>query len=320
MTERAVRFPDFLIIGAMKCGTTTLFKDLCAHPRVFMPENKEPHNLCKDDVLTEAGLAAYAALFAPARADQVCGEASTGYSKLPSRPGVVERARRMLTDDLRILYIVREPVSRIVSHHFHVYSNGRVGPDIGAAVRADPRFLDYTRYAMQAQPWLDAYGPERVRIVRFETFITARREHAASLHGFLGVEPRPDLIDEGRAHNTGEGKPVPRKLSKFLRSPLYKKAVRGVTPPALRRWVVKTALPRAPERPPPPTPETVEFILGSLADDMERLRVILGLPGPVWDGAATRARWAGSGAGELARAEDEEAGETARRGGGSAEE
>jgi len=315
-----VRLPDFLIIGAMKCGSTTLFKDLCAHPRVFMPENKEPHNLCDDRVLTEAGRAEYAALFAPARDDQVCGEASTGYTKLPSRPGVVERARKVLKDDMRLIYIVREPVARIVSHHYHVYSNGRVGPDINALVRTDPRFLDYSRYAMQVEPWIEAYGPERVRVVRFESYIKERRRYAAELHEFLGVEPRPDLIDEGRAHNKGEGKPVPRRLSKVLRSPAYKRVARGMIPSGVRSWVVRNALPKAPERPPPPDRDTVEHILRELAGDGERLGRIMGLPGPVWDAAEVRARWAGEDAAAVNAAEDEETGDSGRREGQSAEE
>lgn len=304
----------------MKCGSTTLFKDLCAHPRVFMPENKEPHNLCDDRVLTEAGRAEYAALFAPARDDQVCGEASTGYTKLPSRPGVVERARKVLKDDMRLIYIVREPVARIVSHHYHVYSNGRVGPDINALVRTDPRFLDYSRYAMQVEPWIEAYGPERVRVVRFESYIKERRRYAAELHEFLGVEPRPDLIDEGRAHNKGEGKPVPRRLSGFLRSSTYKKVIRGAIPAGVRQWVISNALPRAPERPPAPSGETVELILRELGADCERLRVIMGLDVPVWDAHASRARWAGSDAEAGMTAEDEETEETERQEARSAEE
>ena len=51
----AMRLPDFLIIGAMKSGTTGLFFDLCSHPRVFLPENKEPTRLASDDVLTTEG-------------------------------------------------------------------------------------------------------------------------------------------------------------------------------------------------------------------------------------------------------------------------
>mgnify|MGYP001271240011 CR=1 FL=1 len=278
-----MRLPDFLLVGAMKCGTTTLFKDLCAHPRVFMPDDKEPHNLCDDRVLTDAGRREYAALFEPARPDQKCGEASTGYTKLPTRTGSVERAQQVLTPDLRLIYIVREPISRIISHHYHLFSNGRTGPVIEDTLAKDPRLVDYTRYATQIEPWINGYGREPVLIVRFESFIQDRRGHAALLHRHLGIEERPEVVSDASIANKGEGKPVPRGLTKFFRSPVYKKVVRGLAPEGARRWAQRTLLPKAPPRPAPPRPETVDRLLDELAPECERLGRIMGLSGPVWD-------------------------------------
>ena len=51
--------PDFLIIGAMKSGTTSLYADLKTHPSIFLPEDKEPSCLASDEVLTDAGQAPY---------------------------------------------------------------------------------------------------------------------------------------------------------------------------------------------------------------------------------------------------------------------
>ncbi|MBL0921391.1 MAG: sulfotransferase [Phycisphaerales bacterium] len=286
-----MRLPDFLLIGAMKCGTTTLFMDLCAHPRVFMPDDKEPHNLCDDNVLTDEGRREYAALFAPARPDQKCGEASTGYTKLPTRTGVVERARKVLGPDLRLIYIVREPVARIVSHHYHLYSNGRTGKVIEDTLRKDPRLIDYTRYATQVEPWIDAYGLDAVLIVRFESFIKDRRGHAAALHRHLGIEERPEVVNEDASANRGEGKPVARGLTGFFRSPLYKKVVRGLAPAGARKWAQRTLLSKAPDRPGPPRPETVERILDELAPECERLGRIMGVSGPVWDPNEVRRRF-----------------------------
>ena len=95
--------PHFLIIGGMKCGSTTLYRDLLTHPRVFFPIDKEPCNLCDDRVLTDAGRAEYEALFKRARPDQLCAEASTDYTKLPDRPGVAARALRVLGPELKLI-------------------------------------------------------------------------------------------------------------------------------------------------------------------------------------------------------------------------
>jgi len=278
-----VRLPDFLLVGSMKCGTTTLFMDLCAHPRVFMPDDKEPHNLCDDKVLSDAGLREYAALFAPAHPDQKCGEASTGYTKLPTRTGVVDRARKVLAPDLRLIYIVREPIARIISHHYHLYSNGRTGPVIEDTLANDPRLLDYTRYATQIQPWIDGFGRDAMHFVRFESFIKDRRGHAAALHRHLGLDERPEVISDDAIANKGEGKPVTKGLTKFLRSPLYKKVVRGLAPAGARKWAKKSMLAKAPDRPPPPRPETVDRLLETLAPECERLASIMGSQAPVWD-------------------------------------
>lgn len=287
-----MRLPDFLIIGAMKAGTTTLFEDLQTHPRVFMPLDKEPHNLCHDAVLTEAGRSAYAALFAAARADQVCAEASTGYTKLPDYPGVPARAVRVLGAGLRVIYLVREPVARIISHHHHAYGNGKCGAQIDREVRERPMFLDWTRYATQITPWIDALGRERVLVIRFESYVADRRGTVERVSRFLGIEPRPELIDASRAYNAAEAKVVNRgRFAWVSRNAVYRAVVRPLLSDGLKARARRLLLPRAPRRPDPPSPQTVEWILGELAEEMERLRTIMGEPGPLWDAAEVQRRF-----------------------------
>lgn len=299
-TRPDLRFPEFLIVGAMKCGTTTLFMDLCAHPSVFMPDDKEPHNLCDDEALTPHGIESYGSLFRPARPDQICGEASTGYSKIPYFGDVVSRALRVLGRDLRIIYIVREPIARIVSHHYHNYANGACGPDIGRTIEEDPRLIDYTRYATQIEPWLEAYGPEAVRVIRFESFVRDRRAYGADLHRFLGIAPRPELIDPGAVHNRGEGKAVPRGLTGVLRTGLYKRYLRRMAPDAVREWAKRSLLPRAPERPAGPSAALVDRLIDELSPELERLRRIMGSDVPIWDMDEVRGRFRAGGGREAA--------------------
>ncbi len=121
-----MRLPDFLIIGAQKAGTTTLYRDLLANPAIFLPIDKEPGNLCEDDLLTDTGRSAYARHFANASTDQLCGEATTSHTKRPDVLGVPARARRLLGDKLKVIYLVREPISRIISHHHHELTSSEV--------------------------------------------------------------------------------------------------------------------------------------------------------------------------------------------------
>ncbi len=85
--------PDFLVVGAMKGGTTTLYFDLGAHPDLHLPEPKEPEVLVRH-ADPAAIREAYAAHFRNARPGQLCGEASTVYTKRPDHEGVAERARQ----------------------------------------------------------------------------------------------------------------------------------------------------------------------------------------------------------------------------------
>ncbi|HTO70120.1 MAG TPA: sulfotransferase, partial [Myxococcota bacterium] len=80
-----MRLPDFAIIGAMKCGTSTLHEQLALRSGFFMSRPKEP-NFFSDDDQYARGVGWYAGLFAGAAPGQLCGESSTHYTKLPTYP------------------------------------------------------------------------------------------------------------------------------------------------------------------------------------------------------------------------------------------
>ncbi len=278
-----MRLPDFLLIGAMKCGTTTLFRDLEAHPGVFMPDDKEPHALVDDAVLTPAGRAHYAALFKPARDDQLAGEASTGYTKIPWKTGAPERAKKVLRPDLKLLYIVRDPIARIVSHHYHQHAAGRTGPDIAETITSDERLVGYTRYATQIEPWLDAYGDSAVRVLCFESFTADREGTMRGVFEWMGLDPELAGTDESASHNRSDGKMVaPGGLRGVLKSGAYQKYGRRMVPGWLKDSARAALYKQAPARPAPPSAELVERLLDELWPEVERLTELLGLSEPMW--------------------------------------
>lgn len=274
-----MRLPDFLIIGSMKSGTTGLFFDLCDHPKVYLPDNKEPHALCDDNVLTAAGQQSYAALYEGATDDQLVGDASTGYSKLPERPGVVERATAVLPGNFRAIYIIREPISRIISQHYHEFSRGMVGPDINAVVREHSRYVDFSRYAWQLRPWVEAIGRDRIHVVLFEQYKSDRDATVAKACEFLGLDPAEmPAIDQQEVFNAGDGKPVPGKVWNAIRgNKLYQKLVRPLVSSRARHHLRKYFMRKAPPRPAPPTAETVAWLEEQLAADREELTTQWGL-------------------------------------------
>jgi len=286
--------PSFLIIGGMKCGSTTLYRDLLTHPRVFFPMDKEPCNLCDDHVLTDAGRQEYEALFKRASPEQLCAEASTDYTKLPDRQGVAERAFTVLGPELRVIYLVRDPIKRLISHHHHEYSRGEMPADIGEAVERYPSLVNYSRYAMQLEPWFKTFGSDNVRVVRFEDYIADRPAVVASVESFLGLDPRPELVEVDRVHNKSDGKPVARgAMGRLIRSAPYRRLVRPLIPLGLRGWVQRRILPKAPPRPDPPPTDLVRQILEQLSSDRARLEAITPGPSPGFRADAANASTAG---------------------------
>lgn len=290
-----MRLPDFLIIGAMKSGTTSLYLDLGKHPAVYLPQDKEPHCLASDDVLTATGKAEYGRLFLKARASQICGEASTGYSKLPDFPGVSKRARVVLGEDLRILYLVREPVSRTLSHHYHEVRAGTIEYDVNVAVRTHPALIQYSLYAMQIRPWREEFGEDRVRIIPFESYVTDRRRVVAEIADFLGIGVGVDGADVVEVANAGHRAPAPRgALWRFSRGSFYRAWIRPWLSRSVRTRLRKAILPKPPPRPVPPSVDTVDYILDSVRDDAFALQRLMRSREPLWDLEAVRESFAGA--------------------------
>ena len=281
-----MKLPDFLIVGSMKSGTTSLYHDLVQHPQIFLPEEKEPDALCRDDVLSDWGLRSYAALFEPARPHQLCGEASTSYTKLPTHRRVPERARTVLGDDVRIVYLVRDPVERTRSHHEFLYQMGLMGPNVDSVLDEDETLIEYSRYALQIQPWIDIFGREQVMILQFETYVRDRQFQFSHVCEFLGAPENIPEIDSQRVSNrTGEN----RQLRGFWRNvrnhPIYLKGIRKLLPGSgrskgawLRELFVRDPLPSVP----PMTDNTRARIAEAVREDATRLAEITEIDLTLW--------------------------------------
>lgn len=285
--------PNFLIIGGMKCGSTTLYRDLQTNPAVYFPIDKEPHNLAHDDVLTESGKAEYAALFDNAGGATLIGEASTGYTKRPDIDRAAERARDVLGSDLRLLYIIREPVSRIASHHHHARTEGVAMPeDLGDAIVSHPELLNYSRYAMQAKPWVETFGSDQLQILRFEDYTRARAATVAELSTFLGIDPRPDLVQEDEVYNKSEAKPVMTGRWRAITSSApYRAIVRPLMSQDVRDRVRRALLPKSKQSKAAVSPEVAEAIYDQLAPDLEDLMGLMNATSPIWDRDKVIARY-----------------------------
>ena len=202
--------PDFFIVGHEKCGTTALFKMLRNHPQIFMPDHKEPRFFSWDlrDSPPQAGavvphdLESYLALFAPAEAGQLVGEASPQYIRSPGAAAQIARLR----PDARIIAIFREPAAFLRSFHIQaVRSRVETERDLRTALaledaRREGReiphgthvswlmYAEHVRYVEQLRRFEDAFGAENVLALIYDDYRRDNEQTLARVMRFLGVE------------------------------------------------------------------------------------------------------------------------------------
>lgn len=227
----AADLPDFLVVGAMKCGTTTLAAQLAQQPGIFMTTPKEP-NFFSDDAVWARGEGWYRGLFATAPEGALKGEASTHYTKLPTHPQTLERLAAVL-DRPKLVYMIRNPVERAVSHHIHEWTEGAMSDDIVADFARHPELVEYGRYGMQIAPYAERFGATSVLLTSLEALTADPEGEFARVGAFLGrrVAWRPDLGAQNVSAERSRRLPlhgllVDNPVAALLRRTLVPKAVR----------------------------------------------------------------------------------------------
>jgi hypothetical protein len=190
------RLPNFLLIGAMKAGTTSLWHYLRSHPQVFMPDVKE---VMFFDPRHEwhRGVAWYEAQFQAATAEQTAvGEASTSYTKFPVVRDVPARIASILPD-VRLLYVLRHPIERMRSHYLYALSRGKERRPIEQAFAEDPSYLDISRYGFQLEQYAPHFSLEQFLFVDSRDLADKRVETLGTIFRFLGVDDGwiPPIVD-----------------------------------------------------------------------------------------------------------------------------
>jgi hypothetical protein len=213
--------PDFLMVGAPKCGTTSMAQYLDQHPDIYMVRG-EPHYFGSDIEYNRPRLTArqYERLFLPSRGKAMRGERSTWY--LYSQKAAGEIYER--NPDALIIAMLRNPADMLHSLHSHYVQRGRRDDieDFAKALAAEParragilpaaaRFpesLYYSsipRYAEQLERFISRFGRERVKVLLIDDLREDPARHYREVLEFLGVDSsfQPDF----RVHNASA--PIP---------------------------------------------------------------------------------------------------------------
>lgn len=309
--------PDFILVGAPKCGTTSMHAMLARHPDVFMPDN-EIFFFDVDDVMAHPDffvhrdglsfhdydaqfdeyLAWYRSMFAAARPGQIIGEDTTTYLRSPSAP---ERIASLLPD-VRLIAMLRDPVDRAYSQYLHNVRAGRHSVNFERTLRTNPAALmAHGFYAEQLRRYEGFLDAGQMLVLFFEDLIADPIAEARRVCDFVGLEDLPPIDAESQHSNAARPPwhlgsrllvnhwlghrfsfPRPRPNLPHYRGP---EASDG---PARRlRWYEKVLLvlddnmPR--RRPPPMKPETREHLQKVFAKRNAGLAELLG--------SDVRARW-----------------------------
>jgi len=224
--------PDFIIMGAMKSATSTLHTQLAMQPGIFMSTPKEP-NYFSDDTEFARGELWYASLFEGALVGDICGESSTHYTKLPNYPLTVERMANYL-DSPKLIYVMRHPVDRLISHYIHQWTQNEFKCDINQAIDECEELTAYSCYARQLEPYFKQYGQENVLPVFSEAIRLNPQDRLQRVADFIGLN-RPVIWEDIASQNVsserirafkGYGWLVESGLMTFLRRALVPQCVR----------------------------------------------------------------------------------------------
>lgn len=265
--------PDFIIIGAMKAGTTRLYDYCAAHAQIGMSRLKETDYFVAEKNWNRGG-DWYSGLF-PRGADCL-GEASPNYTKAGVFAGVPARIAAA-NPACRLIFLARDPVLRAESQYAHAALSGVAVPPLpdlpGSAMYE--HLIDVSSYAAQLGHYLRIFPPAQLLCLSFEDFVRDPAPTLSEVAAFLGVRDHWGITDPGAANSA-------RILARL---PGWVFALRDRGPGRfLRRHVPRHAIHRAltllPGRPRPIPrfgPELHRLFADRLAADAAAFRRISGL-------------------------------------------
>ena len=295
------QLPNFLLIGAQKAGTTSLYHYLGQHPEIFMSPEKEPRFFAfEGHALDFAGpgnerlrtttttLAAYQQLFSGVRDERAVGEASVVYLHHPRVAPAIAAA----IPDAKIVAVLRNPVERAYSGFlYHSRDGYEEAVAFEEALRLEPGRLaagwypgwgyrEQGFYFRHLTPYFALFPRSQIRVVLYEDLEVDPDGLVADLFGFLGVDPgfRPDTSIRWNP----SGLPRSARGQRLMtgRSPV-KEAIKRVIPARIGHRIVDRLQTANLERP-PIRQETRADLVAGYAADIDQLEALIGRDLSAW--------------------------------------
>jgi hypothetical protein len=280
--EEHPALPNVVVVGAGKCGTSSLHSYLAAHPQIHMSEVKELKFFLDHEWRDR--LETYASFFdgrLPIR-----GESSPTYALHPLIPGIPERIAQAIPD-ARLIFLVRDPVERTVSHFLEraqVWHRRSFERDLGDL--ADPYnvYIAAGSYGTQVERYMTCFPREQMLILDHADLLANRRRTLREVFRFVGADDGFWSPQFESVHNVGHRKVRWRQTGHRLARGRVAASVRRVVPARPRRLLFAPAkrLTTASIEPPVIDDGLRERLRAAYAPEVERLRELTGKEFPTW--------------------------------------
>ncbi|HEX7293022.1 MAG TPA: sulfotransferase [Solirubrobacterales bacterium] len=261
--KRHAELPNLIIIGGLKCGTTSIHHYLGLHPEIQMSKPKEL-NFFVEELNWDLGLDWYASRFDSRF--KVRGESSPHYTNQPRFDGVAERIRQHCPD-AKLLYMVRDPIKRILSHWVHATGAGYETRELVPTLSApDSSYVQRSMYWMQLQPYLERFGRDQIEIISQEELQSAREETMRRAFRFAGVDESftSEQFDREWEKSSAKQGGKYQLMEKAVRLPGLRSFDHNFDRlPESLRWLVEKVV-HDPEKPPAPKPELPDDLFETL--------------------------------------------------------
>ena len=214
--------PNFIVIGAMKCGTTSLWGYLKQHPDIHLPHGIKNIEYFDSNANWKRGLTFYKKHFETNNNTYSIGEISTEYTKHPHTKDVAKNMYATLPD-VKIIYLIRHPLERLVSHYIHNVGAARESRDINSALhdKQNNPYILYSLYFFQLEQFLKYFSNDNILIITADNLRHNREKTLNRIFSHIDVEPLNKPLNSINDH-TRQSKRSWNRIGKLVRtSPKY---------------------------------------------------------------------------------------------------
>jgi hypothetical protein len=280
--------PNFLIIGAMKSGTTALYYYLEQHPEIYMSPVKEPNFFSSQeqenaaDAVTNIGT--YQDLFRGGSGKKALGEASHSYLYEPRAAAEIKR----YVPEAKLIAILRNPIDRAYSHFLHMVRTGMEPlDDFAQALREEEvrihkerTFQDYIGrglYYNQLKRYFGTFPQEQVRVYLYEDLSGAPISTVQDAFRFLKVDD--SFVPDVSLRRNVSGQPKYKTLDGLLRRQSRIKHAAKIYLPARMRWRLSKTFDDLKTRnlaePPPVQSKVRRHLIGVYREDILKVQELI---------------------------------------------